>query len=92
VTTPATALAGPPAFWTGDRLAGGRYPGPVRLTVFWDRMNSQFGEHYAASVAQDYVLADIGGRTVNQALADGVPVKNIWGAVCDAFDVPDSLR
>ena len=64
----------------------------MRLTVFWDRMNSQFGNEYAASVAQDYVLADIGGRTVNQALADGIPVKNIWQAVCDAFDVPDSLR
>ena len=64
----------------------------MRLTVFWDRMNSQFGREYAASVAQDYVLADIGGRTVNQALAEGVPVKNIWQAVCDAFDVPDSLR
>jgi hypothetical protein len=64
----------------------------VRLTVFWDRMNSQFGKEYAASVAQDYVLADIGSRTVNQALADGVAVKSIWQAVCDAFDVPDSLR
>lgn len=64
----------------------------MRLTVFWDRMNGQFGDVYAASVAQDYVLADIGGRTVNQALADGIPVKNIWLAVCDAFDVPDSLR
>jgi hypothetical protein len=64
----------------------------VRLTVFWERMNSQFGEQYAASVAQDYVLAGIGGRTVNQALADGIPVKSTWLAVCDAFDVPASLR
>jgi hypothetical protein len=64
----------------------------VRLTVFWERMNSQFGEQYAASVAQDYVLAGAGGRTVNQALADGIPVKSIWLAVCDAFDVPASHR
>jgi hypothetical protein len=64
----------------------------VRLTVFWERMNSQFGEQYAASVAQDYVLAGVGGRTVNQALADGIPVKSVWLAVCDAFDVPASLR
>lgn len=64
----------------------------MRLTEFWERMNSQFGQEYAASVAQDYVLAEIGGRTVNQALADGVTVKSIWRAVCDAFDVPDSLR
>ena len=60
--------------------------------MFWDRMNSQFGEDYAASVAKDYVLADIGGRTVNQALADGIDAKLIWKAVSEAFDVPDSLR
>jgi hypothetical protein len=64
----------------------------VRLTEFWDRMNRQFGEDYAASVAKDFVLADIGGRTVSQALADGEDVKVIWKAVCDAFDVPDRLR
>jgi Protein of unknown function (DUF3046) len=64
----------------------------VRLTVFWDQMNAQFGEDYAASVAKDYVLADVGGRTVNQALADGVAAKDIWRAVCDAFNVPDSIR
>jgi len=55
-------------------------------------MNSQFGESYAASVAQDYVLASIGGRTVNQALADGEEVKTVWLAVCEAFDVPEHLR
>ncbi len=55
-------------------------------------MNSQFGENYAASVAKDYVLAGIGGRTVNQALADGEDVKTIWQAVCEAFEVPENLR
>ncbi|MGH3157283.1 MAG: DUF3046 domain-containing protein [Streptosporangiaceae bacterium] len=64
----------------------------MRLTVFWDRMNSQFGEDYAASVAKDYVLADLGGRTVSQALADGQDVKLIWKAVCEAFNVPENLR
>jgi Protein of unknown function (DUF3046) len=43
-------------------------------------------------VAKDYVLSSIGGRTVSQALADGEDIKVIWLAVCDAFDVPDSLR
>jgi hypothetical protein len=65
---------------------------PVRLTAFWDRMNSQFGENYAASVAQDYVLAGLGSRTVVQALADGDDVKVIWRAVCEAFDVSEALR
>ena len=64
----------------------------VRLTVFWERMRQQFGEVYAQSVAQDYVLAALGSRTVNQALADGEDVKVIWRAVCDAFRVPERLR
>jgi hypothetical protein len=55
-------------------------------------MNRQFGENYAASVAKDFVLAGIGDRTVSQALADGEDVKTVWLAVCDAFNVPDSLR
>jgi hypothetical protein len=64
----------------------------VRLTVFWDRMNAQFGEAYAESVAKDYVLANLGGRTVDRALADGEDVKKVWRAVCESFDVPENLR
>jgi Protein of unknown function (DUF3046) len=64
----------------------------VRLTAFWDRMTAQFGAVYAQSVAKDYVLAGLGGRTVERALADGEDVKTVWGAVCEAFDVPERLR
>ena len=64
----------------------------MRLTVFWERMRAQFGETYAESVAKDQVLADLGDRTVNQALADGVDAKTVWRAVCDSFDVPQRLR
>jgi Protein of unknown function (DUF3046) len=64
----------------------------VRLTEFWQKMNAQFGEAYAGSVAQDYVLAGLGGRTVNRALADGEEAKTVWRAVCEAFNVPESLR
>jgi Protein of unknown function (DUF3046) len=64
----------------------------VRLTEFWERMRAQFGDSYAESVAKDFVLAGLGGRTVNQALADGVDAKTVWRAVCEAFDVPERLR
>jgi hypothetical protein len=64
----------------------------VRLTVFWERMNAQFGDRYAASVARDYVLAGLGHRTVEQALADGVDPKIIWREVCADFDVPERLH
>lgn len=55
-------------------------------------MNQQFGEAYAQSVAKDYVIADLGGRTVEQALTEGVPAKRVWQAVCATFDVPQALR
>jgi hypothetical protein len=64
----------------------------VRLTTFWERMRAQFGDAYADSVARDYVLAALGGRTVNQALADGEDAKVVWRAVCEAFRVPERLR
>ena len=55
-------------------------------------MRAQFGDAYAASVAKDYVLDGVGGRTAEQALADGVDPKHIWQAVCAAFDVPEHKR
>jgi hypothetical protein len=55
-------------------------------------MRAQFGDSYAQSVAKDFVLAELGDRTVDQALADGVDVKTVWRAVCEAFDVPERLH
>jgi Protein of unknown function (DUF3046) len=64
----------------------------VRLTLFWEKMSAQFGEAYAHSVAKDYVLAGLGGRTIDRALADGEDVKKVWRAVCESFNVPETLR
>ena len=64
----------------------------MRLTVFWKNMHEQFGEAYADSLAQDYVIEELGSRTVQQALADGVGAKEVWRAVCSAFDLPASVR
>jgi Protein of unknown function (DUF3046) len=55
-------------------------------------MRAQFGDAYAESVAKDYVLSNLGGRTVNKALADGEDSKIVWRAVCETFNVPESLR
>ncbi len=55
-------------------------------------MRAEFGEVYADSVAKDHVLSALGGRTVNQALADGEDVKVVWRAVCEAFKIPERRR
>jgi hypothetical protein len=64
----------------------------MRLTEFWDKMRAQFGDVYADSVAKDYVLAGLGGRTVDQALADGDDVKVVWRAVSEAFRIGEPKR
>lgn len=63
----------------------------MRLTEFWRRMEARFGATYAASVAADYRLPEL-GSTVNEALARGVEVKEIWRAVCAEFEMPAQLR
>ena len=64
----------------------------MRLTDFWDRMHQQFGAAYADSFAKDVVIGELGGRTVAQALAEGVDAKDVWRAVCEVVDVPAPLR
>lgn len=64
----------------------------MRVTDFWDRMDRRFGVTYARSFAADMVIAELGSRTVEQALRQGEDVKAVWRAVCDATQVPASER
>jgi hypothetical protein len=64
------------------------------LTDFWWRMEQVFGAVYAASVATDQVLPQLGGRTVQQALAAGEETVVVWRAVVAAYPdrVPKTMR
>jgi len=64
----------------------------VRLSEFWNRMERRFGATYAHSYAADMVLAELGSRTVEQALRQGEDAKTVWRAVCDATQAPASER
>ncbi|KAB1159059.1 DUF3046 domain-containing protein [Micromonospora sp. DT46] len=66
----------------------------MRLTDFWTRLEEAFGPGYAASIARDQVLSQLGGRTVEQALASGEQTHVVWRAVCAAYPdrVPARLR
>jgi hypothetical protein len=55
-------------------------------------MTEQFGPAYVQLFARDHVMAELGNRTVEQALAAGVPAKDVWRAVCVAMEVPVRLR
>ncbi|MDG4808480.1 MULTISPECIES: DUF3046 domain-containing protein [unclassified Micromonospora] len=66
----------------------------MRLTDFWARLEEAFGPGYAASIARDQVLSQLGGRTIEQALASGEQTHVVWRAVCAAYPdrVPARLR
>jgi Protein of unknown function (DUF3046) len=66
----------------------------VRLTDFWARLEQAFGSAYARSIAADQVLPQLGGRTIQQALAQGEETATVWRAVCAAYPdrVPARLR
>lgn len=64
----------------------------VRLSDFWERMRAELGEIYAESYARDIVISELGGRTVEQALAAGEDTKTVWRAVCAALELPPSRR
>jgi hypothetical protein len=64
----------------------------MRHTEFWDRMEHALGPAYARSWASMFVLTDLGGRTVDEALAAGVPPKEVWRIVWATLELPARER
>ena len=64
----------------------------MRLTYFRELMEAEFGAARASSVARDHVFAQLGDRTVEQALEFGIDAKDVWAAVCEVYDVPPARR
>jgi hypothetical protein len=65
------------------------YARRVRLTDFWERLEQAFGSGYARSIAADQSFADLGDRTINEAIAQGIETVTIWRAVVAAY--PDRV-
>ncbi|MEV4702659.1 DUF3046 domain-containing protein [Couchioplanes caeruleus] len=66
----------------------------MRLTDFWQRLEQAFGAAYARSFAADHAFSGLGGRTINEAIAQGVDTATVWRAVVAAYPdrVPARLR
>jgi Protein of unknown function (DUF3046) len=64
----------------------------MRHTEFWARMDAALGPAYARVWSRQQVIGALGGRTVDEALAQGEPPKQVWRAVADALALPESQR
>jgi hypothetical protein len=59
----------------------------MRHTEFWSRLEEALGPAYARSWASNVVITEL-GRTASEALAAGVPPKEVWAAVWRALELP----
>ena len=61
----------------------------MRLSEFRQAIKDEFGEGYGRVLTHDLVLTRL-GRTADQALAAGVPARDVWLALCVEADVPEN--
>ncbi|WNV74378.1 DUF3046 domain-containing protein [Geodermatophilus sp. DSM 44513] len=64
----------------------------MRLQEFWSRLAEQFGPLRGETVARDHVFSALGGRTAVEAIEAGLPVRRVWLAICEEYDVPSRER
>ena len=64
----------------------------MRHTEFWERMDHALGTGYARSWADLTVMSELDGHTASEALAAGVPAKQVWAAVWRILELPASER
>lgn len=53
----------------------------MRITELRRRLTEHFGADWAPSYSKDFVMAELGGQTIDQALAIGMEPADIWRAV-----------
>ncbi len=63
----------------------------MRLSEFRTAVADEFGD-YGPVIMRDLVLTAVGGLTADEAIAGGVPPRDVWLALCDAADVPPHRR
>ncbi len=64
----------------------------MRHTEYWARLDDALGREWSRSWAGLFVMGDLGGRTAEEALAAGVPPKEVWAATWRALELPDRER
>lgn len=64
----------------------------VRHTELWERLDRHLGRAYSRVWADQFVIGDLGHRTVAEALDAGMTPKEVWRAVRVALELPESER
>jgi len=60
----------------------------VKVSEFRLAVDDEFGETQGRVLVSELVIDELGGRTAEEALAAGVPTRDVWIALCRANEVP----
>lgn len=60
----------------------------MRHTELQARLEAALGPDAAKIWAEHQAVTDLGSRTVNEALADGIAPKQVWRAVWEVLELP----
>ncbi|MGN6501310.1 MAG: DUF3046 domain-containing protein [Pseudolysinimonas sp.] len=63
----------------------------MKLSAFQFAVDAEFGE-FGRVLLRDTVIVALGNRTPQEALAAGVPAREVWLALCEVQDVPPARR
>jgi hypothetical protein len=64
-----------------------RQDGIVKLSEFDRAVAEEFGA-FGRVLRKDTVVVELGNRTPDEALAAGVPARDVWIALCRVQEVP----
>lgn len=64
----------------------------MRESEFWAAIDWVYPHGRGRSLAQDLVLSSLHDRSPQDALDQGVNPGQVWVAVCDAMDLPESYH
>ncbi len=64
----------------------------MRHTELWKRLEATLGSGYYEHWASQFAITELGSRTVREALAAGVPPKQVWEAVHRVLGLPPGER
>ncbi len=60
----------------------------MKVSEFRLAVDEEFGDPQGRVLMRELVLDELGGRTAEEALATGVPARDVWIALCRANEVP----
>jgi hypothetical protein len=62
----------------------------MRISDLRERISLSFGPEWAPSFCKDIAISELGSKSVEEALSEGVEAQDIWRALCRAYPLETS--